>query len=89
MIKVLGQIQFEDIKDGDRLRVFLDPGHTNLDYADGAVRTVRGDLYIHIEHDYWLDIERGALPITDDDGDLCLSTTQGKMIFQYFRIEEE
>lgn len=51
------EIQFEDIKDGDRLRVYLDPGNNDLDYADGVARVMNEVIFVHVEKDYWTEGE--------------------------------
>lgn len=74
------EIKFEDIKDGDRLRVFMDPGNTDLDYVDGTARVFMDILFLHVEKDYWIE---GSSNLTGKD--LRIGKVYAER-YRYFRI---
>lgn len=56
-------VSLNDIKDGDKIRAYLDPNHTDLDYVEGTAEwysewdadrpSGKGQMFMRVERDYW------------------------------------
>lgn len=84
MPKILEEIEFEDIRDGDYLRIYYDPHNTDLDYVDATVQIAGLVVLVHVVKDYWPLTESSALTMKDGQ----ITEKLGRH-YRYFRIEKD